>query len=259
MNPFYFGYSKGPLFGIYHPPTSRVVRDTGVLLCYPIGHEYMRAHWAFRRLAGILSRSGFHVLRFDYFGTGDSSGEYIEANISQWKNDVGTAVRELVDMSGVKAVSMVGVRLGATLAAQATIERIRFKDLVLWDPVVIGRDYIGELRTLHQNLFSGADGGPEKEGFAELVGYSFSVELVSEIEKINLFEQPHCKVEKVFIVVSEARREYLKLAHGLRGRGTDLEYRFVPDSTNWANLEDFDQVLLLNDIIHEIVAVIAGK
>jgi pimeloyl-ACP methyl ester carboxylesterase len=219
----------------------------------------MRSHWAFRRLADILSKSGFHVLRFDYFGTGDSSGEGIEANISQWKNDVGTAVRELADMSGTKAVSMVGDRLGAALAAQATIEGIRLKDLVLWDPVVIGRDYIGELRTLHQNLFSGTDGGPEKRGFTELVGYPFSIELVSEIEKINLLEQPHCKVEKVFIVVSEERREYLELARELKGRGTDFEYRFVPDSTDWANLEDFDQALLLNDIIHEIVTVIAGR
>ena len=105
MHPFYFGDTDRPLFGVYHPPGSQAVHDVGVLLCYPGAEEYMSIHWAFRRLAVMLSKSGFHVLRFDYFGTGDSSGEFTEANILQWQADIRAAVAELRDMASTKRIS----------------------------------------------------------------------------------------------------------------------------------------------------------
>lgn len=256
MYPLFFGSSGRALFGIYHQPAPHNVRDAGIVLCYPGPQEYMRSHWAFRRLAGILSKSGFHVLRFDYFGTGDSSGETTEGNISQWKRDVGTAARELADMSGAKRLSMVGGRLGAVLAAQATLEGIHLKNLVLWDPVVIGKEYIAELRALHQDLFPGTDGGFTKEGVTELLGYPFPAQVMSEIEEVNLLTHPPCMAEKVFLVISEERAEYLELARELRSRGTECECRFVPASTKWTRAEDFEHRLLLNDHLHEIAAVI---
>jgi len=258
MEPFFFGNSGKTLFGVYHQPVAQNIRDMGVVLCYPGPQEYMSAHWAFRRLAGLLSQSGFHVLRFDYFGTGDSSGESTRANIAQWRTDIGTAVKELVDMSRVRGVSLMGGRLGAALAVQATIGEIRLKNLVLWDPVVIGEAYIRELRALHEKFFAAICDGSEKREFTELLGYPVSAAMISEIEKINLLKQPHCMAEKVFIIASEERKEYLELATEYETRGTAFEYRFVPDSTKWGSGEDFDQALLLNDVIHEIVAVIAG-
>ena len=75
MNPFYFGSSAEPLFGAYHPPGNQVGRNLAVLICPPLGREYLRAHWALRRLADQISRDGGHVLRFDYFATGDSAGD----------------------------------------------------------------------------------------------------------------------------------------------------------------------------------------
>ena len=66
MNPFYFGSSKEPLFGAYHPPMGMAAEEPAVLLCPPLGQEYQRTHWAMRRLADQLARTGVHVLRFDY-------------------------------------------------------------------------------------------------------------------------------------------------------------------------------------------------
>ena len=74
MNPFFFGSSERPLYGVHHPPRERGPRESGVVLCYPMGQEYMRSHRAFRQLANLLTRKGHHVFRFDYFATGDSSG-----------------------------------------------------------------------------------------------------------------------------------------------------------------------------------------
>ena len=62
MNPFYFGTSQRPLFGIHHPPKSSDVRASGVVLCPAIGQDYMRTHRGLKQLALQLSKAGFHVL-----------------------------------------------------------------------------------------------------------------------------------------------------------------------------------------------------
>ncbi len=110
MIPMYFGRSDSPLYGVYHSPVS-ADRQHGVILCYPFGQEYMRAHRAYRHLASRLAESGLHVLRFDYRGTGDSSGDMTTADAESWIQDIGEAVQELRDTSGVSGISVLGLRL----------------------------------------------------------------------------------------------------------------------------------------------------
>ena len=73
MNLHFFGDSDAPLFGAHHP-ARRKSTGKAVVICPPIGHEYGRTHWMLRLLSAQLAREGVHVLRFDYFGTGDSGG-----------------------------------------------------------------------------------------------------------------------------------------------------------------------------------------
>lgn len=116
MKPFYFGPPSSQLFGAYHAPFPTRERYQGIVLCFPFGQEYMRAHRAFRQLAGSLSQEGFHVLRFDYRGTGDSAGDLTEVNAANWLDDIDYAIRELRDMMGVHKIDLMGLRMGALLA-----------------------------------------------------------------------------------------------------------------------------------------------
>ena len=133
MNPFYFGPSDRPLFGLFTRARESAPDAGAVLLCYPVGSEYMRAHRAFRQLNTLLNRAGFHVLRFDYSCTGDSAGEGVDARVSKWVDDVGWAIEELQDTAMVDRVSLVGLRWGATLAALAArgredLDRLKIDD-----------------------------------------------------------------------------------------------------------------------------------
>src|SRR4051812_17515845 len=120
-------------------------RDTGVLLCHPGPQDYRHTHWAFRKLATLLAKEGFHVLRFDYSCTGDSAGDSGAANIGQWTEDVTTAARELQDSASLRRVSIVAMRLGAPIAARASRRGLRLEDMVFWEPVVSGKNYLTEL------------------------------------------------------------------------------------------------------------------
>jgi len=146
MIPFFFGAADRQLFGIYEPAREPSL-GRGVVMCHPWGQEYLRCHQSLRFLARLLANAGVHVLRFDYFGTGDSTGELEEATIEQWIEDTQLAVSELQAMGNVSRVSLVGLRLGALVAAEASRRLQTVERLVLWDPVG-GRRYLQELSVI---------------------------------------------------------------------------------------------------------------
>jgi pimeloyl-ACP methyl ester carboxylesterase len=146
MNPFFFGTAERRLFGIYQ---SAVVGTTGkraAIICYPWGAEYVYAHRTLRQLALKLSSAGFHTLRFDFYGTGDSGGEPADIDLTGSESDVETAIEELTEITGLSKITLIGLRLGAVVAA-GVAGRLRSKveALVLWDPIFSGPEYLTRL------------------------------------------------------------------------------------------------------------------
>ena len=136
MTSFHFGSRQRRLFGYYEPahPNSGKVR--AVLLCHPMGNEQVFAYRTMRQLAARLVRAGFHVLRFDYFGTGDSYGDTGEGDLASWCGDIETAIEELKEITGATKVNLVGLRLGANLSARVAADRPReISKLILWEPL----------------------------------------------------------------------------------------------------------------------------
>ena len=250
MNPFYFGSSKRPLFGIHHPPKSDVQRNFGVVLCPAIGQDYMRTHRGLKQLAIQLSKSGFHVLRFNYFGTGDSAGESTEATLEQWIDDVGDAIEELKDTAGVRQVSLVGIRLGAAVAAQAAHGRQEISSLVLCDPVVTGPAYVEELNSLGQP----ADvNGAVPPGTVGVSGFPLTPSLTNGLRQIDLPGMVEPMAEHVLLVVSEERNEFDQLQAHLAATTPRSSCHLVPTAANWDDVDRMGAVLLPQKIIQDIV------
>ena len=157
MTAFFFGNSERPLYGVYHAAQPGPGRPIGIVLCSPFGAEAIRAHGMLRVLAERLARAGAHVLRFDYRGTGDSAGDGSDVDLDQWQSDIASADAELRDMSGVTDVVWIGLRLGASLAVLAARKPpAGLAGLVLWEPVLRGKDYLAELDRMHHAYMSGA-------------------------------------------------------------------------------------------------------
>ncbi len=145
MPAVYFGSSNRQLYGVYHPPLARPVRPAGVLICPGFGHEYMRSHRAFVRMAEQLALKGFPVFRYDHEGTGDSAGEMNELDLACLEEGVGVAAEELLAMSEAPRVAIIGHRLGAWLALRSA-PRLSCRAVVLCDPVLDGVRYAELLR-----------------------------------------------------------------------------------------------------------------
>ena len=150
--PIFFGAPLRPLFGWLHLPVPGRAAAVGMVICNPFGYEAVCTHRTLRRCAEMAAHAGIASLRFDYEGTGDSSGSDISADrLASWIADIGAAIDSLRRHSGVGEVSLLGLRLGAALATLAAQRRSDVTTLIAVAPVVSGRRYSRELRALQMS------------------------------------------------------------------------------------------------------------
>lgn len=238
MTPFYFGTGQHRLYAVYDPAAADAgVNPRAVVLCYPWGPEYVYAHRALRHLATRLSLAGFHTLRFDYFGTGDSTGEITDADLSGWQNDIEAAVEELIDSTGVKQVALVGLRLGAALAASVAMRRHdQISSLVLWDPVVSGVPYLEELADMSRRKTgkTQAIGQTGLGGDHEILGFSLTEKMAEEIKKVDLIAMLSALPTDTMILISHQMPWHDKLQKAVREQQENLPLiQYADDAPAW--------------------------
>lgn len=149
------------LYGVLHRPEGGMA-PLGCVCCAPFAEEKKGAHRLLVDLARALARRGVPVLRFDYRGTGDSAGAFTDFTLAGAIADISQAVSFLQARCGVPRVGLLGVRLGAALAAQALPAiGMAGTTLVLWEPVTNGRRFLQlSLRQKRiREMMTAAEGG----------------------------------------------------------------------------------------------------
>lgn len=113
--------------------------EYGIVLVSPFAEEKVRTLRIFVSLSRALAKLGLTVLYFDYFGDGDSEGDFEEASYDDRIADIKAAF-DFVRQTGVDNVGLLGLRWGATLAALVADE-ISPAFLALWEPVTNTEKY----------------------------------------------------------------------------------------------------------------------
>ena len=252
MKPLFFGPSERQLFGIFHAPP-RPSRDVGVVLCYPGVQEYNRVHWTFRKLAAMLAGQGLPVLRFDYSGTGDSAGDPTTASLDVWESDLREACNELRDVFDVSSVSVIGMRLGGTVAARACASGLSMRDLFLWDPVVTGATYLAELDALHRSIDFHLLHSPRERPADELVGFRMSRAQRDEVERIDLRAIPRVDARRVEVFASRARAEMDHLKHALAPNGRSVVTHLIDEAGSLNEAASHGNAFVAREIVTSIV------
>jgi uncharacterized protein len=142
--PFFFRGGADSLFGVLHQPAA----DSGkpaFVFCHAFGEEKLWSHRVHVAFARLLAADGHPVLRFDYMGNGDSAGQFSQSSVETAMADVVAAADEMRRRVGRRPISLLGLRLGASIASLVAEDLPGLDRLVLWAPIVDGARYMQEL------------------------------------------------------------------------------------------------------------------
>ena len=184
-----------------------------VVLCPPLFADQAASHPVYRSLAGQLAAAGIWVVRFDYRGTGDSGGVARGGDgVTGWLASVEQAV-ELARTHTDGPLGLVGLRMGALLAALAAERRADVDALVLWDPCVSGRTFLHQQQALQALRFP-ATGADE---VIEVPGDAIDANLAERLATLRL---PTTISARRALVLLRPGRPLPALLLGDRGTGT---------------------------------------
>ena len=104
--------------------------------------------------------------------------------VAAWQASIRAAIRQAQLLSGRPRVCVIGLRLGATLAATVSVEApVDF--MVLWNPCVRMKSYLRELQAIALTAERGAGGIADG---LESAGFVMSGETIAELRAIDLLD-----------------------------------------------------------------------
>jgi len=168
------------LRGMLHLPTAGPPRLTpGVVLLHGFTGNRMESHWIFVKCSRALMQAGVASLRFDFYGSGESDGEFREVSLRGEIADGRAAVAFFRAQAGIdpERVGLLGLSLGGTVAA-ALAPAVNAKVLVLWSAVA----HTAHLRELVKQL---ARKIPDKPGAWEYDARELNPRLEDDVVKVE--------------------------------------------------------------------------
>ena len=190
---------NGALSGMLYRPGGKP--SGAVLFCDPLFEERKSAQRVLVEAARALAAAGYAVLRFDYRGCGDSSGDFAEFAPCDWHEDVRAAWAFLQEQVSGVPTGLLGLRFGATLAATAASLLPEPRFAVLWEPIQQGHDYLqqelrkklmkemvtfGGSRETRETLLQRLESGE----IIDFDGYPVSPRLYRELRAVDLTARP---------------------------------------------------------------------
>jgi len=173
------------------------------LLVAPFGEEMNKSRKMLTDVGIELAKRGIGSVLVDPYGTGDSDGDFSQADWPRWQADLQQAVAWCAE-EGLKVDRLLGVRLGCALGAQVARDAIPgLAQTVFWQPVLDGSRFMDQF--LRLRVAASMMEQDRKESTADLrakfargetvdvAGYGIGPQLAAQIDRVRLAEHvgPH--------------------------------------------------------------------
>ncbi len=250
MTSLFFLGNAGPChISLYIPDSS----PSGWVLCFPpFAEEMNKSRTMMSAQARDLADSGLAVVVPDLFGTGDSSGDFSEANWETWSSDMIKLVQWIRDQGGDK-LYFLGIRLGSLLALDVASKLDKpVNGMLLWQPVTSGQQAMTQFLRLRmaatmmsgeQEKVSDLRNQLEQGESLEVAGYKISPGLVHVVDGLSMREMvPQKGIPVAWFEISRGSEKPLsmvcqKITGAWRRGGVDVQARTVVGDHFWMSQE----------------------
>jgi exosortase A-associated hydrolase 2 len=183
---------QGPLFILRRGPDR--ARHC-VILVPPFAEEMNKARRNLTLLSQGLARNGITTLLPDLYGTGDSGGDFVDADWSLWQDDlVRTATWCRRSIGPIRG--LLSIRLGCALACDERVLAAmpELSHSVFWQPVLDGSRFLNQFLRLRVAASMARDARESiadlrreltEKGEVEVAGYRVSRRLAEELDRLH--------------------------------------------------------------------------
>lgn len=196
LTPRFLSSARGRIFVLRRGAPS----GTGgaVLIVPPFAEEMNKARKMFTDVAQGLAARGTATVIPDLYGTGDSDGEFRDADVDAWLADLARTAAWSAEQ-GWPIVGLLCMRTGCMLGARLARDSVaNIARSVFWQPVTDGERFLTQFLRLRlaASMMDGAGAGKEsaaglrdrlRAGEAlEVAGYELSGQLASQLSSLKL-------------------------------------------------------------------------
>lgn len=248
--PFFLDTRSGPKFSLYHAAHGHC--RGALVYIHPFAEEMNKSRRMAARQSRALAEAGIAVLQIDLFGCGDSAGDFADARLALWRDDIMAGAAWLSDRVA-RPVGAWGLRLGALLALDYARNMPACPYVLLWQPVHQGSSALTQFLRLklasEMGGETGAAGGSTKvlraslrEGqVLEIAGYMLHPALADDLESLDItaLAPRGCPIHwfDVAGAATTLSPATARIAAALEAAGATVDLQAVSGPTFWATQE----------------------
>ena len=188
-----------------------------IIICHGFVGSRIGVDRLFVKTSRELAEDGYLVLRFDYIGCGESSGEYGAEGLESMINQTRTVLDYAIQCCDVdpKRITLLGHSLGGATALLTAVRDKRVNRLIMWSAV--GYPFNDIVKITGRSTYDQS----VKEGSADHLGYDFSPVFFHSLAQFQPFQEAAKFTGDVFI------------AHGTSDDTIPVDYAFLFQKVFW--------------------------
>lgn len=259
LQPAFVAGSAGRLFvTCFAPPQGT---DTWLLFVPPFAEEMNKSRRMLARLGYALAEVGMGLCLPDLYGTGDSEGDFGDARMGIWQQDLRDVAHWLQTEHGCRQLLLGGQRYGALLAMSTRAQLPALTACLLWQPMAKGQQQLTQFLRLRQA--AAIMGGGARETLKDLqlrldqgeslevAGYRLSPDLTQAMaaQELAPLSPPTDLPLHWLELTRDAERPVMPASKAIieawQGQSCTLQVAGVPGDPFWSTQELVDAPMLI--------------
>ncbi|AKI97458.1 hypothetical protein IX53_06085 [Kosmotoga pacifica] len=181
--PFFIGEEGKRLFGIIQKPEGEG-KFPLVIFSHGFTGSHLEPHFIFRRAADALCENGIVSVRFDFFGSGNSDGEFEEMTLDTELADLERIYNYVLSLPYVAKgrIGFLGFSMGGVITAMFSGKHPEIPCAVcLWAPAILNKEiFVFQREKMNKDF--------DKRGLLDIGGLYISEKFYKSVVQENSYE-----------------------------------------------------------------------